>query len=119
MLPPPLFFFKQKTAYEMGLILIVGDHVRRQLGLQPYKATDQEARRFGEELRTYERHVNRFQYRNPDKLVYDTIARLPVEPNGVETDQAEVSVNRNLASCETNRVKSGSSSVVNDGLLGR
>ena len=104
---------------EMGLILIVGDHVRRQLGLQPYKATDQEARRFVEELRTYERHVNRFQYRNPDKLVYDTIARLPVEPNGVETDQAEVAVNRNLSRVETNRVRGGALRVVNDGLLGR
>lgn len=104
---------------EMGLILIVGDHVRRQLGLQPYKATDQEARRFVEELRTYERHVNRFQYRNPDKLVYDTVARLPVEPNGVETDQVEVAVNRNLSRVETNRVRGGALRVVNDGLLGR
>ncbi len=104
---------------EMGLILIVGDHVRRQLGLQPHKASDQGARRFVEELRTYERHVNRFQYRNPDKLVYDTVARLPVEPNGVETDQVEVAVNRNLSRVETNRVRGGALRVVNDGLLGR
>src|SRR5437879_7975100 len=94
-------------ATDMCLIQISGDNVRLQLGLQPYKATDQEARRFVEELRTYERHVNRFQYRNPDKLVYDTIARLPVEPNGVETDQAEVAVNRNLSRVETNRVRGG------------
>jgi len=104
---------------EMGLTLIVGDHVRRKLNLQPYRATDQEARRFVEELRLYERMVNRFQYRNPDSVIRDTVLRLPVEPNGVETDPVEVSVNRNLPRVETNRVRGGALRVVNDGLLGR
>ncbi len=104
---------------EMGLILIVADHVRRHLGLTPYKATELEARRFVEELRTYERHVNRFQYRNADNLVRDTVLRLPIEPNGVETDTVEVAVNRNLPRVETNRVRGGALRVVNDGLLGR
>lgn len=104
---------------EMGLTLIVGDHVRRKLNLQPYRATDQEARRFVEELRLYERMVNRFQYRNPDNVIRDTILRLPIEPNGVETDPVEVAVNRNLPRVETNRVRGGALRVVNDGLLGR
>ncbi len=104
---------------EMGMTLVVGDHIRRKLGLHPYQATEQEARRFVEELRLYERMVNRFQYRNPDEVLRDTILRLPVEPNGVETDPVEVAVNRNLPRIETNRVRGGALRVVNDGLLGR
>ncbi len=104
---------------EMGMTMIVGDHVRRKLNLQPYHATDQEARRFVEELRIYERAVARFQYRNSDTVLHDAMLRLPIEPNGVETDPVEVAVNRNLPGVETNRVRGGALRVVNDGLLGR
>src|SRR5438046_5154145 len=45
--------------------------------------------------------------------------RLPIEPNGVETDHVEVTVNRNVLRVETNRVRGGALRVVNDGLLGR
>ena len=104
---------------EMGMTMIVGDHVRRRLNLQPYKATEGEARRFVEELRIYERAVARFQYRNSDTVLHDAMLRLPVEPNGVETDPVEVAVNRNIARIETNRVRGGALRVINDGLLGR
>src|SRR5256885_10031845 len=104
---------------EMGMTMIVGDHVRRRLNLQPYKATEGEARRFVEELRIYERAVARFQYRNSDSVLHDAMLRLPVEPNGVETDPVEVAVNRNIARIETNRVRGGALRVINDGLLGR
>jgi len=103
----------------MGLTLIVADHIRRKLNLQPYRGTEQEARRFVEELRMYERMVNRFQYRNSDDVLRDAVLHLPIEPNGVETDPVEVAVNRNLARVETNRVRGGALRVVNDGLLGR
>jgi len=104
---------------EMGMTMIVGDHVRRKLNLQPYKATEGEARRFVEELRIYERAVARFQYRNSDTVLHDAMLRLPIEPNGVETDPVEVTVNRNIARIETNRVRGGALRVINDGLLGR
>jgi len=104
---------------EMGMTMIVGDHIRRRLNLQPYKATEPEARRFVEELRIYERAVARFQYRNSDTVLHDAMLRLPVEPNGVETDPVEVAVNRNIARIETNRVRGGALRVINDGLLGR
>ncbi len=104
---------------EMGMTMIVADHVRRKLNLQPYRATEPEARRFVEELRIYERAVARFQYRNSDTVLHDAMLRLPIEPNGVETDPVEVTVNRNLPRVETNRVRGGALRVVNDGLLGR
>jgi len=104
---------------EMGLTMIVADYVRRQLSIPPYHASEQEAMRFVEELRLYERSIARFQYRNPDSVLKDAIMRLTVEPNGVETDPVEVAVNRNLMRIETNRVRGGALRVVNDGLLGR
>jgi DNA polymerase II large subunit len=104
---------------EMGLTMIVADYVRRQLNIPPYHASEQEALRFVEELRLYERSIARFQYRNPDSVLKDAIMRLTVEPNGVETDPVEVAVNRNLMRIETNRVRGGALRVVNDGLLGR
>ncbi|MGC8962143.1 MAG: DNA polymerase II large subunit, partial [Candidatus Bathyarchaeia archaeon] len=104
---------------EMALTLIVADFVRRLLGLDRYKATDEEAKRFVEELRTYERSVARFQYRFPDDVVYNAVLRLPVEVTGVETDPVEVPTFRNLRRIETNRVRGGALRVLNDGLLGR
>src|SRR5712692_10176160 len=104
---------------EMGLILIVGDHIRRKLNLPAYRATELEAKRFVEELRLYERAVNRFQFRNSDDALRDAFLKLPIEPDGVETDPVEVVVNRNVPGLETNRVRGGALRVVNDGLLGR
>src|SRR6266571_3492431 len=104
---------------EMGLTLIVGDHIRRKLNIPAYKATEQEAKRFVEELRLYERAVNRFQYRNSDDTLREAMLKLPVEPDGVETDPVEVSVNRNVPGIETNRARGGALRVVNDGLPGR
>jgi DNA polymerase II large subunit len=104
---------------EMGMTMIVADHVRRKLNLQPYRATEAEARRFVEELRMYERAVARFQYRNSDTVLHDAMLKLTIEPNGVETDPVEVTVNRNVPRVETNRVRGGALRVVNDGLLGR
>ncbi|HKI76514.1 MAG TPA: DNA polymerase II large subunit, partial [Candidatus Bathyarchaeia archaeon] len=77
---------------EMGMTMIVADYVRRNLNLQPYRASEAEARRFVEELRIYERAVARFQYRNSDDALHDAMLSLPIEPNGVETDPVEVTV---------------------------
>src|SRR6058998_162661 len=118
----PIYFagpMRAAGGTEMGLTLIVGDHIRHKLNIPPYKATELEAKRFVEELRLYERAVNRFQYRNSDDTLREAMLKLPVEPDGVETDPVEVSVNRNVPGIETNRVRGGALRVVNDGLLGR
>src|SRR5207245_10883154 len=99
--------------------MIVADYVRRQLTIPPYSTSEQEAMRFVEEIRLYERSIVRFQYRIPDSVLKDAIMRLTVEPNGVETDPDEVAVNRNLMRIETNRVRGGALRVVNDGIPGR
>jgi DNA polymerase II large subunit len=104
---------------DQALTLVVGDFVRRQLGLDKYKPTDEEISRFIEELRLYERSVGRFQYHIPDEELRKALNLIPVEVTGTESDPVEVSSYRNLPRIETNRVRGGALRVVNDGIVGR
>jgi DNA polymerase II large subunit len=104
---------------DQALTLVVGDYVRRLLGLDRYKPTSEEVSRFIEELRLYERSVGRFQYHIPDEELKKALALIPVECTGTESDPIEVSSYRNLPRVETNRVRGGALRVVNDGIVGR
>jgi DNA polymerase II large subunit len=105
---------------DQALTLVVGDFVRRLLGLDRYKPTEDETSRFIEELRTYERSSGmRFQYHIPDEELRKALEWLPVEVTGTESDPIEVSLFRNLPRVETNRVRGGALRVVNDGIVGR
>ncbi len=104
---------------DQALTLVVGDFVRRTLGLDNYKPTEEEVSRFVEELRLYERSVGRFQYHIPDEELRKALNLIPVECTGTESDPVEVSSYRNLPRVETNRVRGGALRVVNDGIVGR
>src|SRR3989337_1294860 len=104
---------------DQALTLVVGDFVRRLLGLDRYKPTSEEVSRFIEELRLYERSVGRFQYHIPDEELRKALNLIPVEVTGTESDPIEVSSFRNLPRVETNRVRGGALRVVNDGIVGR
>jgi len=104
---------------DQALTLVVGDFVRRLLGLDRYKPTAEEISRFLEELRVYERSVGRFQYHISDEEIKKALDWLPVEVTGTESDPVEVSSFRNLQRVETNRVRGGALRVVNDGIVGR
>ncbi len=104
---------------EQALTLVVGDFVRRLLGLDRYKPTEEEVGRFVEEMRLFERSVGRFQYHVSDEELRRTIKSLPVEVTGTESDPIDVSSFRNLPRIETNRLRGGALRVVNDGVVGR
>ncbi len=104
---------------DQALTLVVGDFVRRLLGLDRYKPTEEEISRFIEEMRLYERSVSRFQYHISDEELRKALEWLPVEVTGTESDPVEVSSFRNLPRIETNRVRGGALRVVNDGIVGR
>lgn len=104
---------------DQALTLVVGDFVRRLVGLDRYKPTDDEVARFVEELRLYQRSVTRFQYHVTDEELKKALRWLPVEVTGMESDPIEVSSFRNLPRVETNRVRGGALRVVNDGIVGR
>jgi DNA polymerase II large subunit len=104
---------------DQALTLVVGDFVRRLLGLDRYKPTPEEIARFIEELRTFERSVGHFQYHIPDEEVKKAFDYLTIEVTGTESDPVEVSSYRNLPRIETNRVRGGALRVINDGIVGR
>jgi DNA polymerase II large subunit len=104
---------------DQALTLVVGDFVRRLLGLDRYKPLDDEISRFIEEVRLYERSVSRFQYHVSDEELRKALQWLPVEVTGTESDPIEVSAFRNLPRIETNRLRGGALRVVNDGIIGR
>ncbi|MGC9345185.1 MAG: DNA-directed DNA polymerase II large subunit, partial [Candidatus Bathyarchaeales archaeon] len=104
---------------DQALTLVIGDFVRRLLGLDRYKPTEEEVARFIEEVRLYERSVSRFQYHVSDEELRRALKWLPVEVTGTESDPVEVSSFRNLPRIETNRVRGGALRVLNDGVVGR
>ena len=104
---------------ETALTPVIADFVRKMLGLDRYKPTEEEIGRFVEELRLYEREVARFQYHVSDEEVRRAIQNLPIEVTGIQSDPVEVSSHRNLPRIETNRVRGGALRVVNDGVIGR
>jgi DNA polymerase II large subunit len=104
---------------EQALTPVIGDFIRRRLGLDRYKPTDLEINRFIEEIRLYEREVRGFQYHISDDVLRDALRNLPIEVTGTESDPYEVSSFRNLPRIETNRIRGGALLVLNDGIVGR
>ncbi len=104
---------------EQALSVLVGDYIRRLLGLASYKPSSKEVERFLEELRTYEKYVGRFQYHATDDEVRLAYSNLPVEVTGVATDPVEVTIHRDLPRIETNKVRGGALRVVNDGIISK
>jgi DNA polymerase II large subunit len=106
---------------ESALTLVIADQVRKTLGLEKYNsnAFDDEPSRFVEELRIYERDVGNFQYKITDQDVRKAIQNLPVEIDGVWTDNYEVTVHRDMKRISTNKVRGGALRVLNDGVVGK
>ena len=111
---------------ESALSVVIADHIRKILGLSTYQAdcyNDDETGRILEELRIYERRASSFQYRVPDEAVLKTIKQLPVEINGIETDNIDVVTHRIKGvpweRIKTNKLRGGALRVLNDGIIGR
>jgi len=106
---------------EAALTMLIADHARKVVGISKYIANsyDDETSRFVEELRIYEREVGSFQFKVLDADVIKCIKSLPVELDGIDTDQVEVAGHRNMRRISTDRVRGGALRVMNDGIIGR
>ncbi|MGH9963801.1 MAG: DNA polymerase II large subunit [Nitrososphaeraceae archaeon] len=106
---------------EAALTMLIADHARKVVGISKYIANsyDDETGRFVEELRVYEREVGNFQFKVLDEDVIKCIKSLPVELDGIDTDQLEVAGHRNMRRIATDRVRGGALRVMNDGIIGR
>jgi len=100
-----------------ALAVLTTDYIRRVLGLDRYKPTDDEVERFAEEIELYNSEASRLQYLPRPQEVRDAIRNIPVEITGESTDHVEVSGYRDLDRIETNRVRGGAMLVLAEGVL--
>jgi len=95
--------------------VLVGDYVRRQLGLNRYKPTELEILRYGEEIPLY-RKVANLQYLPSDEEIRLIVSNCPVCIDGEPTEDAEVSGYRNIEGIDSNRVRGGMALVIAEGI---
>ncbi len=95
--------------------VLVGDLVRRKLGIDRYKPTEQEILRYCEEIPLYKKVAN-LQYLPSDEEIRLIVSNCPICIDGEPTEDAEVSGYRDLPRVETNRVRGGMCLVIAEGI---
>lgn len=103
---------------EAAQTVVVGDFVRKKLGLDRYKPTNEEIERYIEEIDIYDKIMN-LQYPSTVSERREALQNIPVEITGEATENVEVSGFRDLPRVETNRVRGGAVLVLNDGILSK
>jgi len=98
-----------------ALSVLVGDYVRRGIGIDRYKPRDEEVERYVEEILLYKR-VASLQYMPSEDEIRLIVRNCPVCIDGDPTEEAEVEGHRNLERIGTNRVRGGMCLVLAEGL---
>ncbi|ACS90639.1 MULTISPECIES: DNA-directed DNA polymerase II large subunit [Thermococcus] len=99
-----------------ALSVLVGDYVRKKLGLDRFKLTEEHVERYVEEIDLYHRAVTRLQYYPSPDEVRLAVRNIPIEITGETTDNVEVS-HRNVPGVETNYLRGGAILVIAEGVL--
>ena len=101
-----------------ALSVLVGDYVRRQLGISRYFPRQEEVERYIEEIRQYNTIMN-LQYLPSEQEIRLIVENCPVCIDGEATEKEEVSGHRNLSRVETNTVRGGMALVLAEGIAGK
>ena len=101
-----------------ALSVLVGDYVRRQLGISRYYPRQEEVERYIEEIRQYNTIMN-LQYLPSEQEIRLIVENCPVCIDGEATEKEEVSGHRNLSRVETNTVRGGMALVLAEGIAGK
>jgi len=99
-----------------ALSVLVGDYVRKKLGLNCFKPSEEHIERMVEEVDLYHRAVTRLQYHPEADEVRLAVKNIPIEITGEETDKVEVS-HRDVPGVETNHLRGGAILVLAEGVL--
>ncbi|MBI3027708.1 DNA polymerase II large subunit [Candidatus Woesearchaeota archaeon] len=97
-----------------ALSIIIADHIRKNLGYQPYDPTEKEIRRMVTELYDYHERVTNLQYLPSEKEIRFLISNIPIQIDGDASEVAEVSNYKDLDRIDTNRIRSGPCLVVGE-----
>jgi DNA polymerase II large subunit len=99
-----------------AMAVLIGDLVRRQLGLGKYVPTDAELERYKEEIPAYKQSAN-LQYTPSGPEIELIVRNCPICINGEGTEREEVTGNRDLPRVETNQLRGGACLVLAEGLV--
>jgi len=98
-----------------AMSVLIADLVRRKLGIERYKATEDEIERYKEEIPLYDR-VTHLQYLPSAEEIELIIRNCPVCINGEATEDKEVMGKRDLPRVKTNKIRGGACLVIAEGL---
>lgn len=99
-----------------ALAVVLGDVARRQLGVGDFRPTDAMLERYVEEIEVYGARSAHLQYRPPEADIRHIVKSCPVCIDGDPTEDAEVSVHRDVPGVASNRVRSGIALVICEGI---
>ena len=99
-----------------ALAVLLGDKIRRAIGIDEFKPIDDEIERYVEEVELYESEVTNLQYSPTPEEVRFAANHIPVEVSGEQTDQVEVS-HRDLERVETNNIRGGALLAMVEGVI--
>jgi len=97
-----------------AMSVLIADVVRRELGIDEFKASQDEIQRFKEEIPLYKKSLG-LQYTPSNEEISLIVDGCPVSISGEGTD-TEVSGNRDLPRVDTNRVRGGACLVIAEGM---
>ena len=100
-----------------ALAVLVGDYVRKNMGLNRYIPTEDEIERYVEEVDLYQSDVGSFQYSPKPEEIRTAVRNIPIEITGEPTDDVEVSGHRDLDRVETNQLRGGALLALVEGVL--
>ncbi len=101
-----------------ALSVLVGDYVRRQLGINRFIPHQDEVERYIEEIRQYNSIMN-LQYLPSEQEIRLIVQNCPVCIDGEATEKEEVSGHRNLGRVETNSVRGRDGARARGGYCGK
>ena len=99
-----------------ALAVLLGDKIRRSIGIDEFKPVEDEIERYVEEVELYESEVTNLQYSPTPEEVRFAANNIPVEVTGEPTDQVEVS-HRDLERVETNNIRGGALLAMVEGVI--
>ncbi|MCL2550074.1 MAG: DNA polymerase II large subunit [Methanimicrococcus sp.] len=99
-----------------ALSVLVGDYVRRSIGLDRFKPRKELVERYAEEIRIYKRTAS-LQYSPTDDEIRLIVENCPVCVDGDATEDAEVEGYRNLPEIPGNRLRGGMALVIAEGMI--
>jgi DNA polymerase II large subunit len=107
---------------QAAFLLLIVDKIRITIGLEKYHVNstgEDEIARFMEEIGTYEREVGPFHLHVSESDLRQVLLNIPVEVDGLGTEDSEVLVNRGLSRVKGDRLRGGALHVLIEGIIGK